>query len=107
MTARTDPTVVSAVRTLRAQRLSWAAIARAVRDMGLGTYPRASLWRLVSRDGPPMPRTPRAPDPALVTRDAAIVTRAATGESQASLAREYGLTRQRVHQILTKAARGG
>ena len=45
---------------------------------------------------------PSPPDPTLTTRERNIIIRAryAAGETQAQLARDFGLSPQRVHQIV-------
>jgi DNA-directed RNA polymerase sigma subunit (sigma70/sigma32) len=45
---------------------------------------------------------PVQPDPTLTTRERNIIIRAryAAGESQANLARQFGISYQRVHQIV-------
>jgi hypothetical protein len=53
--------------------------------------------------GPKRPRgRPRGPAPALAGRDAAIRQDRAAGMTPAALATKYGLTRQRIQQILKR-----
>jgi DNA-binding CsgD family transcriptional regulator len=51
------------------------------------------------------PRAPTASNARLTERNAAIARRAAAGETQASLAREYNLSRERIRQIVVDEER--